>query len=281
MTDVHTAAEAGRPTTEKVRGVFSRIARRYDMMNSVMSFGLHHVWRRRTVAEAGLTPGCAVLDVAAGTGDLALALARTGLPSKVVATDFVSEMLDIARAKAQGWSGPTELEFEIQDGQALTFPDASFDVVTVSFGIRNMPDRAAGFREAFRVLKDGGRYLILEFTAPRERRVPPAVQALHRRDRRRCSARSSPATGRPTSTSTTRSCSSRLPSCSATSCAARASPRCAGSRCCSAPSTCTSPRSSARRATIDRTTAPRATSKGRRHASHRQVRASRVGPSHR
>ena len=167
MADVRDTAEAGRPTTEKVRGVFSRIARRYDMMNSVMSFGLHHVWRRRTVREAGLTAGCTVLDVAAGTGDLALAIARTGVPAKVVATDFVSEMLDIARTKAQGWSGPTELEFEIQDGQALTFPGASFDVVTVSFGIRNMPDRAAGFSEAFRVLKDGGRYLILEFTAPR------------------------------------------------------------------------------------------------------------------
>jgi len=165
--DAVEAAEAGRPTTEKVRGVFSHIARRYDLMNSVMSFGLHHVWRRRTVAEAGLTPGCTVLDVAAGTGDLALALARTGLPSKVVATDFVSEMLDIARAKAVGWSGPTELEFEIQDGQALTFPDASFDVVTVSFGVRNMPDRAAAFSESLRVLKDGGRYLILEFSAPR------------------------------------------------------------------------------------------------------------------
>lgn len=160
------ATEAGRPTTEKVRGVFSRIARRYDMMNSVISMGLHHRWRRRTVAEAGLEPGAVVLDVAAGTGDLALEFARTGIPAKVVVTDFVSEMLDIARDKAAGWSGPTELVFEIQDGQALTLPDASFDVVTVSFGVRNMPDRTAGFREALRVLKDGGRYLILEFTAP-------------------------------------------------------------------------------------------------------------------
>jgi demethylmenaquinone methyltransferase/2-methoxy-6-polyprenyl-1,4-benzoquinol methylase len=147
--------------------VFARIARRYDMMNSVISMGLHHRWRRRTVAEAGLTPGCVVLDVAAGTGDLSLALARTGVPARVVATDFVSEMLDIARVKAEDYSGPTELVFEIEDGQALTFPDASFDVVTVSFGIRNMPDRAAGFREAHRVLRPGGRYLILEFTAPR------------------------------------------------------------------------------------------------------------------
>ena len=98
-----------------------------------------------------------------------IALARTGLPAKVVATDFVDEMLDIARAKAAGWPGPTKIEFEHQDGQALTLPDGSFDIVTVSFGIRNMPDRAAGFREALRVLKPGGRYLILEFSAPRAR----------------------------------------------------------------------------------------------------------------
>jgi demethylmenaquinone methyltransferase/2-methoxy-6-polyprenyl-1,4-benzoquinol methylase len=162
------SSEAGRPTTEKVRGVFGRIARRYDTMNSVISLGLHHRWRSRTVAEAGLTPGCVVLDVAAGTGDLSIAMARTGIPSRVVATDFVSEMLDIAKVKAADiMGGPTKLVFEMQDGQALTFSDATFDVVTVSFGIRNMPDRIAGFREALRVLKPGGRYLILEFTAPR------------------------------------------------------------------------------------------------------------------
>jgi demethylmenaquinone methyltransferase/2-methoxy-6-polyprenyl-1,4-benzoquinol methylase len=160
------AADPGTPTTEKVRGVFSHIARRYDLMNSVISMGLHHRWRRRLVAEAALTPGCTVLDVASGTGDVAFAIADTGIPSRVVATDFVSEMLDIACVKAPSHTGPTYVEFEIQDGQALTYPDASFDVVTVSFGIRNMPDRAAGFREAHRVLKGGGRYLILEFSAP-------------------------------------------------------------------------------------------------------------------
>jgi demethylmenaquinone methyltransferase/2-methoxy-6-polyprenyl-1,4-benzoquinol methylase len=165
--------EAGQPTTEKVRGVFGRIARHYDVMNSIISLGMHHRWRRRTVAEAGLTPGCVVLDVAAGTGDLAIELARTGVPAKVVVTDFVPEMLDIARRKSEGLGGPTQLVFDSQDGQALTFPDGSFDVVTVSFGVRNMPDREAGFREAYRVLKPGGRYLILEFTTPRSRLFRP------------------------------------------------------------------------------------------------------------
>jgi demethylmenaquinone methyltransferase/2-methoxy-6-polyprenyl-1,4-benzoquinol methylase len=108
--------------------------------------------------------------VAAGTGDVAFAIARTGLPALVVATDFTPAMLDIARARAASEPalvGSTEVRFEHQDGQALTYADEAFDVVTVSFGIRNMPDRAAGFSEACRVLKSGGRYLILEFTAPR------------------------------------------------------------------------------------------------------------------
>ena len=161
----------GAPTTEKVHAVFNRVARDYDRMNSVLSMGLHQGWRRRLVSEARLTPGCAVLDVAAGTGDVTFAIARTGVPALVVASDFTPAMLDIARAKAAAKpaliAGATEVRFEHQDGQALTYGDESFDVVTVSFGIRNMPDREAGFREACRVLKPGGRYLILEFTAPR------------------------------------------------------------------------------------------------------------------
>lgn len=167
------AAEAGRPTTEKVRGVFGRIAGRYDMMNSVISLGLHHRWRDRLVEEARLTPGCVVVDVAAGTGDVALAIARTGLPARVHVTDFVSEMLDVGRTKALAYTGPVELVFEHQDGQALTYGDGTFDAVTVSFGVRNMPDRGAAFREAARVLRPGGRYLILEFTAPTRRWFRP------------------------------------------------------------------------------------------------------------
>jgi demethylmenaquinone methyltransferase/2-methoxy-6-polyprenyl-1,4-benzoquinol methylase len=161
----------GAPTTEKVRAVFTRIARDYDRMNRIISMGLDASWRRRLVREAALTPGCEVLDVAAGTGDVAFALARTGVPALVVATDFTPEMLDIARARALAapalLAGPTQLRFEHEDGQALTYAAGTFDVVTVSFGIRNMPDRASGFREACRVLKPGGRYLILEFTAPK------------------------------------------------------------------------------------------------------------------
>jgi len=164
--DPRDSADAGRPTTEKVRGIFSNIAGRYDLLNRLTSLGMDERWRRRTVREAALTPGCAVLDLAAGTGDLTLALARTGVPASVLGTDFVPEMLAVAEAKAQGWSGATALRFEVQDAQALTLPDEAYDVVTVAFGLRNMPDRPANFREVLRVLKPGGRYLILEFSRP-------------------------------------------------------------------------------------------------------------------
>ncbi|HEX9093225.1 MAG TPA: ubiquinone/menaquinone biosynthesis methyltransferase [Coriobacteriia bacterium] len=158
--------EAGKPTTEKVKGIFSTIAGRYDLLNSLTSLGMHGRWRRRCVREAALEPGCAVLDLAAGTGDLAIALAETGTPASVLATDLVPEMLAVAERKVAGRRGPTELRFEVQDAQALTLPDASYDVVTVAFGVRNMPDRAANFGEALRVLKPGGRYVVLEFSRP-------------------------------------------------------------------------------------------------------------------
>ena len=159
--------ERGRPTTDKVKGIFSTIAGRYDLLNRLTSLGMDKGWRRRTVREAALTPGCAVLDLAAGTGDLSIELARTGVPATVLGTDFVPEMLALAEAKAAGWSGPTELRFEVQDAQALTLSDETYDVVTVAFGLRNMPDRAANFREVLRVLKAGGRYAVLEFSRPR------------------------------------------------------------------------------------------------------------------
>lgn len=158
--------ERGKPTTEKVRGIFSAIAGRYDLLNRLTSLGMDRRWRRRAVREAGLTPGCTVLDLAAGTGDLSIELAKTGVPASVLGTDFVPEMLAVAETKAAGWSGPTGLRFEVQDAQGLTLPDEAYDVVTVGFGLRNMPDRAANFREVLRVLKPGGRYAILEFSRP-------------------------------------------------------------------------------------------------------------------
>jgi demethylmenaquinone methyltransferase / 2-methoxy-6-polyprenyl-1,4-benzoquinol methylase len=157
---------SGLTSTERVRGIFARIAPGYDSFNMLASFGIDRLWRRRLVKTAALTPASRVLDLAAGTGDLSLALARQGRPAEVLGTDFVPEMLEVARAKAERYAGPTRLSFQVEDAQSLTLPDASFDVVTVAFGVRNFPDREANFREVLRVLRPGGRYLILEFSRP-------------------------------------------------------------------------------------------------------------------
>ena len=159
-------AASGLTNTERVRSIFASIAPGYDAFNAVASFGIDRLWRRNLVGGAGLTSGSAVLDLAAGTGDLSLALAKQGRPASVLGTDFSQEMLEVAARKGAAYDGPTALRFEVQDAQALTLPDSGFDVVTVAFGVRNFPDRAANFREVLRVLKPGGRYLVLEFSRP-------------------------------------------------------------------------------------------------------------------
>jgi demethylmenaquinone methyltransferase / 2-methoxy-6-polyprenyl-1,4-benzoquinol methylase len=156
----------GQATTERVQGIFSNIASRYDLLNLMMSFGLDRVWRRATVRVAEVRPTDRVLDLCAGTGDLSFALALQGHPAEVVGSDFVPAMLDVAQRKLEQYRGDAELTFCLADAQSLPFPDDSFDVVTVAFGVRNLPDRAANFREARRVLRPGGRYLILEFSTP-------------------------------------------------------------------------------------------------------------------
>lgn len=160
------AVPEGVATTERVRTIFSRIADRYDAFNALASLGIDSVWRRALVAACALAPDARVLDLCAGTGDVALTIARLAEPAEVVVTDFTPEMLEIARDKAAGHRGRTRLSFELADAQALPYPDASFDVVTVAFGVRNLPDRARNFSEVLRVLKPGGRYVILEFSHP-------------------------------------------------------------------------------------------------------------------
>ena len=157
----------GEATTERVRGIFAGIADRYDLFNALSSFGIDRSWRRAAVRAARLTSESRVLDLCSGTGDLAIALAKQGRPAEVVATDFVPEMLAVAQQKApSGRVGSTAISFSLADAQALPFPDASFDVVTVAFGVRNLPDRAANFSEVHRVLRPGGRYVICEFSRP-------------------------------------------------------------------------------------------------------------------
>lgn len=160
------APAAGQPTSERVRGIFAKIASRYDTFNILSSFGMDRLWRRKVVALSHVTPQSDVLDLAAGTGDLSLAMARLGEPELVTVTDFVPEMLAVAERKIARFGGRTRLEVQVADAQDLPFADASYDVVTVGFGVRNLPDRSANFREVLRVLRPGGRYVILEFSRP-------------------------------------------------------------------------------------------------------------------
>jgi demethylmenaquinone methyltransferase / 2-methoxy-6-polyprenyl-1,4-benzoquinol methylase len=145
------------PETQ-VRAMFDRIARIYDPINTLMTAGLHHAWRRRAVDLARVGPGSRALDVATGTGDLALELAARG--AAVTGMDFSPGMLELARAKAPG------IAFEEGDALALQYDDASFDAVTVGFGARNFADLDRGLAEMARVTKPGGRVVVLEITTP-------------------------------------------------------------------------------------------------------------------
>jgi demethylmenaquinone methyltransferase / 2-methoxy-6-polyprenyl-1,4-benzoquinol methylase len=158
------SAEARSGTLEEgqVRAMFDRIARVYDLMNSVMTAGLHHRWRERAADLAALAPGGRALDVACGTGDLAIELARrVGPAGTVVGSDFSEPMLDVARRKSSAvrWEWANALE--------LPYPDGRFDAATVGFGARNFSDLDRGLAEMARVVRPGGRVVVLEITVPR------------------------------------------------------------------------------------------------------------------
>jgi demethylmenaquinone methyltransferase/2-methoxy-6-polyprenyl-1,4-benzoquinol methylase len=149
----------------EVRQMFSSIATRYDVTNEVLSLGIHRLWRRKAVRLSGAKPGDAVLDCATGTGDLALAFKRrVGGAGRVVGTDFCKEMLDSAPAKAAREG--LQLEFQVADAMALPFADNSFDVASIAFGIRNVDDPVKCLGEMARVVRPGGRVVVLEFGQP-------------------------------------------------------------------------------------------------------------------
>jgi demethylmenaquinone methyltransferase/2-methoxy-6-polyprenyl-1,4-benzoquinol methylase len=152
------ATAPGTLPESQVRAMFDRIARVYDLMNSVMTVGLHHRWRERAVDLAAVGPGDRALDVATGTGDLALALRRRG--ADVVGLDFSDAMLDIARRKAP------DVRFDAGNALELPYGDGEFDAVTVGFGARNFEDLPAGLHEMARVARPGGRVVVLEITSP-------------------------------------------------------------------------------------------------------------------
>jgi demethylmenaquinone methyltransferase / 2-methoxy-6-polyprenyl-1,4-benzoquinol methylase len=153
-------ARSGTLEEGQVRAMFDRIAGPYDLMNSVMTAGLHHRWRERAVDLARVGPGSRALDVATGTGDLAIELASRG--ADVVGSDFSEGMLDVARRKAPG------LTWEQGNALALPYADASFDAATVGFGARNFSDLPQGLREMARVVRPGGRVVVLEITTPQK-----------------------------------------------------------------------------------------------------------------
>lgn len=151
------------PAGPTIQRMFAEVADGYDRANRVLSLGVDVWWRKRTVAVAAVRPGERVLDVCAGTGDLSLELARRG--ATVVGADFCAPMLRHAQAKAAARTAPPR--FLAGDAMALPFAAATFDLVTVAFGIRNVEDPVAALREMVRVVKPGGRVVVLEFCRPR------------------------------------------------------------------------------------------------------------------
>ncbi|MHB8446785.1 MAG: bifunctional demethylmenaquinone methyltransferase/2-methoxy-6-polyprenyl-1,4-benzoquinol methylase UbiE [Rudaea sp.] len=160
------------PVAEKeklVGRVFTSVAGKYDLMNDLMSFGVHRLWKRWFAATSGVRTGDAVLDLAGGTGDIAgLLLPQVGENGSVVLGDINAAMLHAGRDRLLDDGFVRNLAYAQLNAEALPFPDASFDAVTIAFGLRNVTDKDAALREMFRVLKPGGRALILEFSALRD-----------------------------------------------------------------------------------------------------------------
>ncbi len=150
-----------------VADVFHSVASRYDLMNDLMSGGIHRIWKRFTIELSGVRKGNAVLDIAGGTGDLAAKFADlVGPDGRVVLADINDSMLQVGRDKLLDSGRLGNLEFVQADAQDLPFPDDSFDCVTIAFGLRNVTDKDRALRSMLRVLKPGGRLLVLEFSKP-------------------------------------------------------------------------------------------------------------------
>jgi demethylmenaquinone methyltransferase/2-methoxy-6-polyprenyl-1,4-benzoquinol methylase len=155
----------GQQRGEKVGDLFATIARRYDLLNDLQSFGLHRLWKRRVVALADVKAGDRALDLCCGTGDIAFALAAKG--ADVTGLDFSDKMLEVAQARLQqpANQGHT-VKFLQGDAQKLPFPDNTFDAVTMGYGLRNLASWETGVQEMVRVVKPGGRIVILDFGKP-------------------------------------------------------------------------------------------------------------------
>jgi demethylmenaquinone methyltransferase / 2-methoxy-6-polyprenyl-1,4-benzoquinol methylase len=163
---------------ERVHSVFASVAGKYDVMNDLMSFGVHRLWKHFTLSLTGLRPGQHALDVAGGTGDLAAGMLRqVGKTGRVVLSDVNPAMLEIGRDRLldRGFAG--NVECLIADAENLPFEDNSFDCVTIGFGLRNVTDKAAALKSMHRVLKTGGQLLVLEFSTPTAPGLKPIYDA--------------------------------------------------------------------------------------------------------
>ncbi|MCC5858904.1 MAG: bifunctional demethylmenaquinone methyltransferase/2-methoxy-6-polyprenyl-1,4-benzoquinol methylase UbiE [Ectothiorhodospiraceae bacterium] len=169
------------PVGEKARRVgqvFRSVADKYDLMNDLMSFGLHRLWKRQTIAMARLRPGMRVLDLAAGTGDLSrLMVEQVCDRGQVVMTDINEAMLALGRDRMLDAGISGNLDYALVNAEALPFADGSFDRVTIGFGLRNVTDKARALREMRRVLKPGGFVLVLEFSHLYLKPLQPAYDA--------------------------------------------------------------------------------------------------------
>jgi len=153
---------------EKIQQMFGTIAPRYDFLNRMLSFGIDRRWRKKAVRLLKYREGSRILDVATGTGDVALEIARTTPPSvKITGADFCKEMVDLGQLKAAQSPYAARIDFKVAPCEDLPFPNETFDSITIAFGIRNVVDRNLGLAEMWRVLRPGGRMIILEFSTPR------------------------------------------------------------------------------------------------------------------
>ncbi|MEQ6340569.1 MAG: bifunctional demethylmenaquinone methyltransferase/2-methoxy-6-polyprenyl-1,4-benzoquinol methylase UbiE [Gammaproteobacteria bacterium] len=167
------------PVTEKARkvaGVFDSVASKYDVMNDVMSFGIHRLWKRFAIEMSNVRAGQHVLDLASGTGDLAAQFARkVGPAGYVVSSDINANMLNTGRARLMDQGVVGNVRYVQANAECLPFPDNHFDCVTIAFGLRNVTDKDAALRSMCRVLRPGGRLLVLEFSSP----VVPGLKSVY------------------------------------------------------------------------------------------------------
>lgn len=161
--------EAAAPelSQERVKEIFSAIAQKYERFNAVSSFGNYKLWLAKMARMAPITAEDDVLDIAGGTGDVSFTMAKAHHPRHIQCTDLVDEMLDVARMHyADGKGSGTPIDFEVVDAQDIPYENASYDVITMAYGIRNMPKREQALSEMLRVLKPGGRLVCLDFSTP-------------------------------------------------------------------------------------------------------------------